>query len=223
MDNTFKKITTVMVPGLDNEVDKTASVVLSNWKQQIKIKKKLIEHTKKHEALFHHVEIENAKESVIEKDKQKLLGKLKKSAEFLTKTDENYYQENLNGQSARLKWESVLENCYKNIQDLEKERIQILSHILTLYNQHVSNYGQTLTACQNQIDQAIKSIDVEKDIQTFMEETTIFTQDNKSEFLLLDYYEEDTPLLWWNRRINSINEKLTRCSMTLESNERPRR
>ncbi|XP_071977905.1 nostrin [Engystomops pustulosus] len=202
---------------LDNEVDKTASVVLSNWKQQIKIKKKLIEHTKKHEALFHHVEIENAKESVIEKDKQKLLGKLKKSAEFLTKTDENYYQENLNGQSARLKWESVLENCYKNIQDLEKERIQILSHILTLYNQHVSNYGQTLTACQNQIDQAIKSIDVEKDIQTFMEETTIFTQDNKSEFLLLDYYEEDnSSVMDENRRINSINEKLTRLQHDIE-------
>ncbi|KAM3917136.1 nostrin [Leptodactylus fuscus] len=202
---------------LDNEVDKTAGTVLSNWKQQIKIKKKLMDHTKKHEALFHHVQNENAKESVTEKEKQKLLNKLEKSAAVLTKTDDSYYQENLNGQSARLKWECVLENCYKNIQDLEKERIQILSHILTLYNQHVSSYGQTLSACQSQIDQAIKSIDVEKDIQTFMEETTIFTEDNKSEFLLLDYYEEDnSAIMDQNRRINSINEKLTRLQNDIE-------
>ncbi|XP_044160211.1 nostrin [Bufo gargarizans] len=202
---------------LDNEVDKTASIVLSNWREQIKIKKKLTEHTKKHEALFHHVENENAKESVTEKDKQKLLNKLKKSAAVLTKTDENYYQENLNGQSARLKWESVLENCYKSIQDLEKERIQILSHILTLYNQHVSSYGQTLNACKSQIDQAIISIDVEKDTETFMAETTIYTQENKSEFLLLDYYEEDgSAIMDQNRKINSINEKLARLQSDME-------
>ncbi|XP_069589182.1 nostrin [Ranitomeya imitator] len=202
---------------LDNEVDKMASIVLSNWRQQIKIKKKLTDHTKKHEALFHQAENENAKETVMEKDKQKLLNKLKKSAAVLTKTDEDYYQENLTGQSARLKWESVLENCYKNIQDLEKERIQILSHILTLYNQHVSSYGQTLNACQGQIDQAIQNIDVEKDIQTFMEETTIFTEDNKSEFLLLDYYEEDNSVVMdTNRRIESINEKLERLQNDME-------
>lgn len=202
---------------LDNEVDKTASTVLSNWKQQIKIKKKLSEHTKKHEALFHHVENENSKESVMEKEKQKLLNKLKKSAAVLTKADEDYYQENLTGQSARLKWESVLENCYKKIQDIEKERIQILSHILTLYNQHVSSYGQTLNTCQSQIDQAIRSIDVEKDIQTFMEETTIFTEDNKSEFLLLDYYEEDnSAIMDQTRRISSINEKLERLQNDIE-------
>ncbi|XP_056390111.1 nostrin [Hyla sarda] len=202
---------------LDNEVDKTAGIVLSNWRQQIKIKKKLLEHTKKHEALFHHVESENSKDSVTEKEKQKLLNKLKKSAAVLTKTDEDYYEENLTGQSARLKWESVLENCYKKIQDIEKERIQVLSHNLTLYNQHVLTYGQTLSACQSQIDQAIKSIDVEKDIQTFMEETTIFTEDNKSEFLLLEYYEEDnSAIMDENRRINSINEKLQRLQNDIE-------
>ncbi|XP_069838964.1 nostrin isoform X2 [Dendropsophus ebraccatus] len=202
---------------LDNEVNKMASTVLNNWRQQIKIKKKLSEHTKKHEALFHQVEIENSKESVTEKEKQKLLNKLKKSASVLTKTDEEYYLENLSGQSARLKWESVLENCYKKIQDIEKERIQVLSHILTLYNQHVLSYGQTLSTCQSQIDQAIKSIDVEKDIQTFMEETTIFTEDNKSEFLLLDYYEEDnSAIMDQNRRINSINEKLGRLQNDIE-------
>ncbi|KAM9305973.1 nostrin [Gastrophryne carolinensis] len=196
---------------LDNEVDKMASAVLNNWRKQIKIKKKLIDHTKKHEVLFHHVENENTKQPLTEKERQKLLNKLKKSTEVLTKTDEDYYQENINGQAARLKWEGALESCYKSIQDLEKERIQMLSHILTLYNQHVSNYGQTLGVCQNQIDQAIKNIDVEKDIQAFMEETTIFTEDNKSEFLLLDYYEEDgSASMEHLRRVSSINMKLER-------------
>ncbi|XP_063789648.1 nostrin [Pseudophryne corroboree] len=202
---------------LDNEVEKMASAVLNNWKQQIKTKKKLGEHTKKHETLFHHVENENAKESVTEKEKQKLLNKLKKSTEVLTKTDEDYYQQNINGQAARLKWESVLESCYKSIQDLEKERIQMLSHILTLYNQHVLSYGQTVNTCHSQIDQAIKSIDVEKDIQSFMEETTIFTEDNKSEFLLLDYYEEDgATVMDQDRRVASINVKLERLQSDTE-------
>lgn len=202
---------------LDNEVDKTANAVLNNWRQQIKIKKKLMDHTKKHEILFHNVENENTKQPLTEKERQKLLNKLKKSTEALTKTDEDYYQENINGHAARLKWESILENCYQSIQDLEKERIQILSHILTLYNQHVSSYGQTLSVCQSQIDQAIKNIDVEKDIQAFMEETTIYTEDNKSEFLLLDYYEEDGSVsMDHGRRVASINAKLERLQNDID-------
>ncbi|DBA13636.1 TPA: hypothetical protein GDO54_018431, partial [Pyxicephalus adspersus] len=208
---------------LDNEVDKMANAVLNNWKQQIKIKKKLMDHTKKHEVLFHHVENENTKQPLSEKDRQKLLNKLKKSTEVLTKTDDDYYQENINGQSVRMKWESVLESCYQSIQDLEKERIQVLSHILTLYNQHVSSYGQTLSACQNQIDQAIKNIDVENDIQAFMEETTIFTEDSKSEFLLLDYYEEDgSASMDHERRIASIRGKLERLQTDIDKADKDR-
>ncbi|KAM4626400.1 nostrin [Discoglossus pictus] len=206
---------------LDNEVDKMTNSVLANWRQQIKVKKKLIDHTKKHEALFHHVE--NITQSVVEKEKQKQLNKLKKSTELLTKTDDDYYKENITGQAIRLKWESTLENCYKSIQDLEKEKIQLLSNILTRYNQHVLSCGQTLTTCQNQIDQAIRSIDVEKDIQTFMEETTIFSEDNKSEFLLLDYYEEDgSSVMDKSRKISSLQMKLDRIQRDKEKAERDR-
>ncbi|KAM4697415.1 nostrin [Rhinophrynus dorsalis] len=200
---------------LDNEVEKMTSSVLNNWKQQIKVKKKLMEQTKKHEVIFHNVE--NMKQPITEKDKQKLLNKLKKSAETLTKTDDEYYSENITGQTIRLKWENVLENCYKSIQDLEKERIQLLSHILTRYNQHVLSFGQTLNTCQSQIEQAIKSIDVEKDIQTFMEETSIYTDNNKSEFLLLDYYEEDASAsMDKERRLNSMNMKLERLQNDMD-------
>ncbi|XP_068101694.1 nostrin [Hyperolius riggenbachi] len=202
---------------LDNEVDKMANTVQNNWRQQMKIKKKLMEHTKKHEILFHQVESESSKQPLTEKERQKLLNKLKKSTEVLIKTDEDYYQENVNGQSARLKWESVLESCYKSIQDLEKERIQVLSHILTLYNGHVSSYGQTLNASQSKIDQAINNIDVEKDIQTFMEETTIFTEDSKSEYLLLDYYEEDGSVsMDHDRRAASLHVKLQRLQNDID-------
>ncbi|XP_053327493.1 nostrin [Spea bombifrons] len=202
---------------LDNEVEKMANSVLSNWRQQIKTKKKLMDHTKKHETLFHHVEAENSKQTLTEKERQKLFNKLKKSTEVLTKTDADYYQENIAGQAVRLKWENVLENCYASIQELEKERIQLLSHILTRYNQHVSNFGQTLNTSQNLIDQAIKSIDVEKDIQTFLEDTAVYSENNKSEFLLLDYYEEDgSSVMNGERRIASINTKLERLQHDIE-------
>ncbi|XP_059784024.1 nostrin isoform X7 [Balaenoptera ricei] len=128
---------------LDNEVEKTANLVISNWNHQIKAKKKLMVSTKKHEALFHLVE--SSKQITTEKEKQKLLNKLKKSTEKLSKEDENYYQKNMASCSARLKWENTLENCFQSNLELEKERIQLLCNNLNQYSQHISVFGQTLT------------------------------------------------------------------------------
>ncbi|XP_026309948.1 nostrin isoform X4 [Piliocolobus tephrosceles] len=171
---------------LDNEVEKTANLVISNWNQQIKAKKKLMVNTKKHEALFQLVE--SSKQSTTEKERRKLLNKLTKSTEKLEKEDENYYQKNMVGYSTRLKWENTLENCYQSILELEKERIQLLCNNLNQYSQHISLFGQTLTTCHTQIHCAISKIDIEKDIQALMEETAILSTENKSEFLLTDYF-----------------------------------
>lgn len=42
--------------------------------------------------------------------------------------------------------------------------------------------------CHTQIHCAISKVDVEKDIQALMEETAILSTENKSEFLLTDYF-----------------------------------
>ncbi|KAM4859101.1 nostrin isoform 2-T2 [Thomomys bottae] len=200
---------------LDNEVGKTANLVISNWNQQIKAKKKLMVSTKKHEALFHLVE--SSKQSVTAKEKQKLLSKLKKSTEKLQKEDENYYQQNIAGYSTRLKWENTLENSYKSILELEKERIQLLCNNLNQYSQHISLFGQTLTTCHTKIHCAISKVDVEKDIQALMEETAILSTENKSEFLLTDYFEEDpTNIMDRERRKILIKPKLLRLQRDIE-------
>ncbi|EHB17923.1 Nostrin [Heterocephalus glaber] len=200
---------------LDNEVEKTANLVISNWNQQIKAKKKLMVSTKKHEALFHL--IESSKESVTKKEKQKLLNKLKKSTEKLEKEDENYYQKNMAGYSTRLKWEDTLENCYKSILELEKERIQLLCNNLNQYSQHISLFGQTLTTCHTQIHCAISKVDIEKDVQTLMEETVMLSTENKSEFLLTDYFEEDpNNAMDKERRKSLIKPKLSRLQRDIE-------
>ncbi|KAM9664926.1 nostrin isoform 2-T2 [Trichechus inunguis] len=200
---------------LDNEVQKTADLVISNWNQQIKAKKKLMVSTKKHEALFHLVE--NSKQSVTKKEKQKLLNKLKKSTEKLAKEEENYYQKNLAGYSTRLKWEKTLENCYQSILELEKERIQLLCNNLNQYNQHISVFGQTLTTCHTQIHCAISKIDAEKDIQSLLEETAISSTEKKSEFLLTDYFEEDpNNAMDKERQKSSIKSKLLRLQRDIE-------
>ncbi|XP_048201245.1 nostrin isoform X1 [Perognathus longimembris pacificus] len=200
---------------LDNEVGKTANLVISNWNQQIKAKKKLMVSTKKHEALFHLVE--SSKQSVTAKEKQKLLSKLKKSTEKLQKEDENYYQQNMAGYSTRLKWENTLENTYKSILELEKERIQLLCNNLNQYSQHISLFGQTLTTCHTQIHCAISKVDVEKDIQALMEETAILSTENKSEFLLTDYFEEDpNNIMDKERRKTLIKPKLLRLQRDIE-------
>ncbi|PNJ59764.1 NOSTRIN isoform 2 [Pongo abelii] len=233
---------------LDNEVEKTANLVISNWNQQIKAKKKLMVSTKKHEALFQLVE--SSKQSMTEKEKRKLLNKLTKSTEKLEKEDENYYQKNMAGYSTRLKWENTLENCYQvthsiclicllgqkslgkvfkrlimrlcsvclqSILELEKERIQLLCNNLNQYSQHISLFGQTLTTCHTQIHCAISKIDIEKDIQALMEETAILSTENKSEFLLTDYFEEDpNSAMDKERRKSLLKPKLLRLQRDIE-------
>lgn len=200
---------------LDNEVEKTANLFISNWNQQMKAKKKLMESTKKHEALFHL--IESSKQTVTDREKQKLLNKLKKSTEKLTKEDENYYQKNMAGCSTRLKWENTLENCYQNILELEKERIKLLCNNLNQYTQHISVFSQTLTTCHTHIHGAISKIDVEKDIQALMEETAVSSTENKSEFLLTDYFEEDpNNAMNKERQKSSIKSKLLRLQRDIE-------
>ncbi|XP_050606417.1 nostrin isoform X2 [Macaca thibetana thibetana] len=158
---------------LDNEVEKTANLVISNWNQQIKAKKKLMVSTKKHEALFQLVE--SSKQSTTEKERRK----------------------------------SILE--------LEKERIQLLCNNLNQYSQHISLFGQTLTTCHTQIHCAISKIDIEKDIQAVMEETAILSTENKSEFLLTDYFEEDpNSAMDKERRKSLIKPKLLRLQRDIE-------
>ncbi|XP_014922413.1 nostrin isoform X3 [Acinonyx jubatus] len=206
---------------LDNEVEKAANLVISNWNQQIKAKKKLMVSTKKHEALAHLVE--SSKQTVTKKEKQKLLGKLKKSTEKLAKEDENYYQKNLAGCATRLKWENTLENCYQSILELEKERIKLLYNNLNQYTQHISVFGQTLTTCHTQIHCAINKIDVEKDIQALMEETAVSSTENKSDFLLTDYFEEDlNNAMNKERQESSIKSKLLRLQKDIEKASRDR-
>ncbi|XP_025707335.1 nostrin [Callorhinus ursinus] len=204
---------------LDNEVEKAANLVIGNWNQQIKAKKKLMISTKKHEALSHLVG--SSRQTVTKKEKQKLLSKLKKSTEKLAKEDENYYQKNLAGCATRLKWENTLENCYQSILELEKERIKLLYNNLNQYTQHISVFGQTLTTCHTQIHCAISKIDVEKDTQALMEETAVSSTENKSEFLLTDYFEEDlNNAMNKERQESSLKSKLLRLQKDIEKASR---
>ncbi|ELK04672.1 Nostrin [Pteropus alecto] len=200
-------------------VKPTHQVLSVHEKKRKSAKKKLMVNTKKHEALYHLVE--SSKQTVTEREKQKLLNKLKKSTEKLSKEDENYYQKNMAGCSTRLKWENMLENSYQSILELEKERIQLLCNNLNQYTQHISSFGQTLTTCHEQIHCAISKIDVEKDIQALIEETAISTTENKSEFLLTDYFEEDpNNAMSKDRQESSIKSKLLRLQRDIEKASR---
>ncbi|XP_029937373.1 nostrin [Myripristis murdjan] len=194
---------------LDSVVEKTGKLVASNWSEQIKIKKKLVGITREHEALFNFVE--NNKQICTEKEKQKMLNRLTKSAEAQTRVDEEYFNINMEGHQIRLKWENTLKNCFQIIQELEKQRIEILCNMLNRYSLHMSSFGQTLIHGHKQIEQAIQRVDMEKDMQTLVEETSITTEDNKAEFLMADYFEEDSKsLMGRDRRREAIKIKLQR-------------
>ncbi|XP_063354741.1 nostrin [Pelmatolapia mariae] len=194
---------------LDSAIERTGKLVTANWSEQLKIKKKLIGLTREHEALFNFVE--NNKHISTEKEKQKMLNRLTKSAEMQARVDEEYFNINMEGHQMRLKWENTLKNCYQIIQELEKQRIELLGNILKRYNLQMYSFGQTLKHGQTQIEQAVQRVDTDKDIQALVEENRNTTEDHKAEFLMADYFEEDSKsFMDKDRRREAIKLKLQR-------------
>ncbi|KAI2660893.1 Nostrin [Labeo rohita] len=191
---------------LDNAVEKAGKLVLTNWSDQIKLKKKLIGLTREHEALFSFVE--KNKQISTEKEKQKMLNRLTKSAELQVRVDEEYFNTNLEGHHIRLKLENTLKTCY---QELEKQRIETLSNTLDKYSLFMTVYAQTVIHSHKQIEQAVRKVDVEKDIQSLVEDVSATADDNTAEFLMTDYFEEEgKTVMPKDRRRDGIRTKLQR-------------
>ncbi|XP_026001104.1 nostrin isoform X3 [Astatotilapia calliptera] len=194
---------------LDSAIERTGKLVTANWSEQLKIKKKLIGLTREHEDLFNFVE--NNKHISTEKEKQKMLNRLTKSAEMQARVDEEYFNINMEGHQMRLKWENTLKNCYQIIQELEKQRIELLGNILKRYKLQMYSFGQTLKHGQTQIEQAVQRVDTDKDIQALVEENRNTTEDHNVEFLMADYFEEDSKsFMDKDRRREAIKLKLQR-------------
>lgn len=50
-------------------------------------------------------------------------------------------------------------------------------------------YGSVLyLQCQKQIEQAVRTVDTEKDLQSLVDQTSVTAEDNKAEFLMADYF-----------------------------------
>ncbi|XP_058476231.1 nostrin [Solea solea] len=206
---------------LDSAIERTGKLVTANWSEQLKIKKKLVGLTREHEALFNFVE--NNKHISTEKEKQKMLNRLTKSAEMQARVDEEYFNINMEGHQMRLKWENTLKNCYQIIQELEKERIEVLCNILNRYSLHMSGFGQTLKHGQKQIELLVQRVDMDKDIRTLVEENRFSAADNKFEFLMADYFEEDSKsLMGKERRREAIKLKLQRLEDTIAKTKKDR-
>uniref|UniRef100_A0A8C1GIP2 Osteoclast-stimulating factor 1 n=1 Tax=Cyprinus carpio TaxID=7962 RepID=A0A8C1GIP2_CYPCA len=194
---------------LDNAVEKSGKLVLTNWNEQIKLKKKLIGLTREHEALFSFVE--KNKQICTEKEKQKMLNRLTKSAELQARVDEEYFNTNMEGHHIRLKLENTLKTCYQIVQELEKQRIETLSNTLNKYSLFMTVYAQTVIHSHKQIEQAVRKVDVEKDIQSLVEDVSATEDDNKAEFLMADYFEEEgKTVMGKERRKDAIRTKLQR-------------
>ncbi|KAM9486769.1 nostrin [Clarias gariepinus] len=194
---------------LENAIEKSKKIVMTNWNEQLKAKKKLTGLTREHEALFSFVE--KNKHICTEKEKQKMLNRLSKSAELQVKVDEDYFSMNIDSCQIRLKWENTLKSCYQIVQEIEKQRIEALSNAVNKYKIHMCSYSQSLLHSQEQIEEAISRVDVDKDIQTLVESTCVTADDNKAEFLIADYFEEDgKTVMEKERRRDALKIKLKR-------------
>ncbi|KAK2839761.1 hypothetical protein Q5P01_013501 [Channa striata] len=204
---------------LDSVIERTGKLVTANWSEQLKMKKKLNGLTREHEALFNFVE--NNKHICTEKEKQKMVNRLTKSAEMQVRVDEEYFNINMEGHQMRLKWENTLKNCYQIVQELEKQRIEVLCNILKRYSLHMASCGHTLKHGQRQIEQLVHRVDMDKDIQTMEEENRIPAEENKVEFLMTDYFEEETKsMMGKDRRREAIKLKLQRLEDNITKTKR---
>ncbi|KAJ6660772.1 hypothetical protein lerEdw1_017398 [Lerista edwardsae] len=79
-----------------------------------------------------------------------------------------------------------------SILNLEKERLGLLCNMLNRYSQHLSSFGESLIECHARIRHAVGEVDTEKDTQKLLEEMAVPLAEEKSEFLLADYYVSDT-------------------------------
>ncbi|XP_075895960.1 nostrin isoform X2 [Nelusetta ayraudi] len=193
----------------DGAIDRTGKLVTVNWSEQLKTKKKLAGLTREHEALFNFVE--SNKHICTEKEKQKMLNRLTKSAEAQARLDEEYFKINMEGHQMRLKLENTLKNCHQIILELEKQRVEVLCNSLKRYNLQMSSFGQTLNHGHRQVEQAVQKVDMDGDVQVLVQENNITTDDNKAEFLMTDYFEEDSKsLMDRDRRKEAIKAKLHR-------------
>ncbi|XP_070587824.1 nostrin [Erythrolamprus reginae] len=200
---------------VDNTVEKAAEAVTSNWRQQLKAKKKLKELTKDHEALFRDTESSHPLASP--KSKKKLLRNLEKSAIKLAKEDEDYYKKNLTACETRVKWEQALENGHQSILDLEKDRLLLLCNTLHRYSQLLSHFGQSLIACHAKVHSVVAEAEADKDVEMLVNEVSVTAAETKLEFLLTDYYEEDmTSLIEKERRQTALKAKIARVQTDLE-------
>uniref|UniRef100_A0A8C6SY19 Osteoclast-stimulating factor 1 n=1 Tax=Neogobius melanostomus TaxID=47308 RepID=A0A8C6SY19_9GOBI len=198
----------------DGAIERSGKAVSANWTDQLKLKKKLCGLTREHEALFNFVE--NNKRISTEKEKQKMLNRLTKSAEAQARVDEEYFQMNTEGHEMRLKWENTLKTCYQIIQEMEKQRIEVLCEALNRYNLHMSSFGQALKHGQKQIEQTVQRVDMDRDIDTLLADHRLPPEDNKAEFLMVDYFEEDSKsLMGKERRREALNVKLQRLQDTI--------
>ncbi|XP_055360959.1 nostrin isoform X2 [Betta splendens] len=206
---------------LDRVIERTGKLVTANWNEQLKMKKKLNGLTREHEALFNFVE--NNKHISTEKEKQKMVNRLTKSAEMQVRVDEEYFGVNMDGHQLRLKWENTLKACYQILQELEKQRIEVLCNMLKKYSLHMSSLGQTLKHGQTQIVQLVQKVDMDADIEVLEEESRTAADDNKVELLMTDYFEEDSKsLMSKDRRGEAIKHKLQRLqdNITKTRNDR---
>uniref|UniRef100_A0A3P9JK74 Nitric oxide synthase trafficking n=1 Tax=Oryzias latipes TaxID=8090 RepID=A0A3P9JK74_ORYLA len=206
---------------LDSVIERNGKLFHSNWSDQLKLKKKLIALTREHEALYNFVE--NNKQICTEKEKQKMLNRLTKSAEIQARVDEEYFLANTQGHQMRLKWENTLKNCYQIILELEKQRIEVLCNILNRYNLHMSSFEKTLKHSQKQIEQVVQRVDMDEDIKKLVEENNITVEGSKAEFLIADYYEEDNKsFMSKDRRKAAIRFKLQRLEDTIAKTKKDR-
>lgn len=73
--------------------------------------------------------------------------------------------------------------------------------------------------CHTQIHCAINKIDVEKDIQALIEETANLSTENKSEFLLTDYFVSISSRDYLEEGASSYIEKLISKTLKTAINE----
>ncbi|XP_041365245.1 nostrin-like isoform X2 [Gigantopelta aegis] len=125
------------------------------------------------------------------KDTTKIEKRCKHSLSAVRKADKDYTELSYKAESVRQDWDLTVCKGSVQMQHIEEERVKHMQDYLNKYNSQVSVLSPRLTQTFDRLNEAVISIDLQRDLQLVVQQKGVKTP-KQPEQLLIDCYAEDS-------------------------------
>ncbi|KAK7109856.1 hypothetical protein V1264_013825 [Littorina saxatilis] len=170
---------------IEETVNKSFRSLQDKRVEEFKSKKHSYQCCKEHE------KVEDSKETGKTKDVPKLEKRAKQLQSQVKKADKDYTEQCYKAESARQDWDFTVAKASNQLQQIEEERLRSMQEFLNKYNSHISVLAPKLTQAHDRLNEAVISVDLQKDIHTVIAQKGVQAP-KLPEQILIDCSAEDT-------------------------------